>query len=406
MIIKSMARKDPSYAQLARYIEAGAAVGNPRLYQSLGTTNARAVAVAFEKNGQRLRTRSNGVCVYHEIISITRARSLPVEEQKQLLLGIARAYLTRRAPKCLAFGALHSDKASNLHFHLMISANIEDGTRHRLSRAEFVAIQRDLERRVLEQYPELEQSVAINKRSARKQSSRAEGLERRTGQLPEKQSVAQRLRGVLAHAGSEEEFHGLLSEARLTIYVRGKNIGVVDDETGRKHRLTTLDLIEPFKAMTARIEVARTARNTVTIEPEVVVDISITPTVHFPAEPVIAPTITQHEDDMIRKPTNQQAPIQPATQTRNVKPEVIASDSAKASRSLKSVLGFARDLAYGAVKGLGDGFHDVVSGPSDPAIKRRSEIAEQRKREMDRIRQGNHSPGDQTGRDRSQDRKR
>ena len=40
-----------------------------------------------------------------------------------------------------------------------------------------------------------------------------------------------------------------------------------------------------------------------------------------------------------------------------------------------------RDAAYSTVKVVGDSFMEIVSGPSNSDIKRRSEIAEERRKE-------------------------
>ncbi|MGL4396271.1 MAG: hypothetical protein ACRCS9_07020 [Hyphomicrobium sp.] len=52
----------------------------------------------------------------------------------------------------------------------------------------------------------------------------------------------------------------------------------------------------------------------------------------------------------------------------------------------RTPLGLARDAAYTVVKVIGDGVLDVISGPSDPAIKRRMDIAEQRRKELAELR--------------------
>ena len=151
MIIKSLSRKDASFAQLAKYIEAGAADGSDRLYQHLYARHTDAVVSRFEANGRCMRKRTNGVTIYHEVISITRAQGLDIAAQKALLFDIAERYIEARAPQCLVFGALHDDKAHSLHFHLMISANIKDSNkRHWLTKTDFLKIQRETEQRVLD----------------------------------------------------------------------------------------------------------------------------------------------------------------------------------------------------------------------------------------------------------------
>jgi hypothetical protein len=55
--------------------------------------------------------------------------------------------------------------------------------------------------------------------------------------------------------------------------------------------------------------------------------------------------------------------------------------------ALRGPLGLVRDAAYALVRTVGDGVLLLVSGPSDPVVKRRTEIAELRAREMAQFRQ-------------------
>ena len=255
MIIKSLSRKEPSYGQLVRYIEAGSADEAQRIHHNLFARSPDDVVAAFKENGALVAKRKNGVMLYHEILSITRASGLDTETQKELLAEIVRRYLMERAPHCLAYGALHEDKANNLHYHLAISANAAGGKkRHRLSKGEFRRVQRDLERRVLDQYPELEQTRAIDKRAERKRSHGSVELERKTGTLPQVEAVTQSLMHAFANAGTMPELHQMLTDAGLQLYARGKSIGAINLETGRRHRLKTLGVMDDLTTAIQRIE--------------------------------------------------------------------------------------------------------------------------------------------------------
>jgi len=66
------------------------------------------------------------------------------------------------------YGVLHDDKAHNLHFHLMISANkYNSNKRHRLDKSKFSDIKKKVEYYVLENFPELEQKSIINSKKER-----------------------------------------------------------------------------------------------------------------------------------------------------------------------------------------------------------------------------------------------
>ncbi|MGL4396270.1 MAG: hypothetical protein ACRCS9_07015 [Hyphomicrobium sp.] len=252
-----MSRSEASFGQLVRYIGEGCQDTTFNLYRNLFVTDEAGLIAAFEKNGKLLKARKNGITMHHEIISITRARGTPLDRQKQALFEIASRYASERAPQCLIYGALHEDKENNLHYHLMISVNRKDeAKRHRLPKADFIALQRRLEAHVLADYPELQQAVAINKKAERKKTQAAQELERRTGALPERDQLAQGLKSLFKIAQSEEQFRSLLRQAGFTIYVRGKHVGFKHEASGKRYRVQTLGLTAEFVAMTRRIEAA------------------------------------------------------------------------------------------------------------------------------------------------------
>ena len=196
---------------------------------------------AFQANASHLPVRRNGVALYHEILSISRASALAEDEQKRILKQIAEDYIAARAPLSMAYGVLHDDQAKQLHYHLVISANgLADKKRQRLSKAEFNAIKQDLERQVLRDYPELEQKVAMNRTAKEKLSRPADALQRRTGEIPQRDAVKGMLSELLATCHSRQELNERLKAADLELYMRGTTVGIVNLATGRKHRLKSL----------------------------------------------------------------------------------------------------------------------------------------------------------------------
>lgn len=211
--------------------------------QNLFGRDHDAIRAEFEANAELLQKRKNGVYLFHEIISITRAKGLSAEEQKQRLYEIAQEYVSARCPDNLVYGGLHEDKDHSYHMHLMISANrAGDRKRQRLSKHQFRAIQVQLEEHVLQKYPELEQKLAIGKRSERGRSKAGDELERRTGAKPKKEAILGRVRAAYEGSMDRDSLFAALGHEGLEIYVRGKTVGVVDLETGKRHRLKTLDL--------------------------------------------------------------------------------------------------------------------------------------------------------------------
>lgn len=256
MIIKSMSRKEPSFGQLLAYVSRDAADSRYELRHNILSTDIGTLTAEYEDNAKLLPKRKNGVVMYHEIISITRAKALAVDTQKEVLRDIALDYLKQRAPQNLGYGVLHDDKSEQLHFHLVISANGLGSTkRHRLERKAFRQIQVGLEQRVLALHPELEQSLAIGKRAKPKQLSQpGVELNRRTGATPPKDALKTRVAVIFADAQSQADFFQRMTDAHLEIYRRGSTIGIRDLDSGRNHRLATLGLVGEFKTLSARIE--------------------------------------------------------------------------------------------------------------------------------------------------------
>ncbi|MBT8412318.1 MAG: relaxase/mobilization nuclease domain-containing protein [Octadecabacter sp.] len=243
MIVKSMSRKAPSFGQLIGYIDRDEGQEAWRIRHNVMSRDPERIREEFERNGALLSKRRNGVYLYHEIISITRARGLDSEAQKTRLREIAEEYIASRCPDNMVFGGLHQDKDHSYHYHLMISANRAGETgRLRLTKAQFREVQVQLERHVLREFPELEQKVAIDKRAEQKLSRGEKELERRTGKVPKKDQLRARVREALEGARDRDSLMAALGRSDLELYVRGQTLGVIDHETGKKHRLKTLDL--------------------------------------------------------------------------------------------------------------------------------------------------------------------
>lgn len=243
MIIKSMSRKVPSFGQLLGYIDREQGQEAYRIRHNLMGRSPEAIRDEFERNGKLLSRRKNGVYLYHEIISITRASGLSEREQKEHLHDIAQSYIAARCRDNLVFGGLHQDKDHSFHYHLMISANRAGETgRHRLTKAKFREIQVGLENHVLQHFPELEQKVAIGKKAERKSSRREEEMQRRTGERPQRDQVRDRVLEALQNAQDRDSLMQAFARCDLELYVRGKTLGVKDHESGKNHRLKTLDI--------------------------------------------------------------------------------------------------------------------------------------------------------------------
>lgn len=253
-----MSRKETSFGQLLAYVSRDVADQRYAIRHNLLAHDVQTITAEYEFNARHLPKRKNGVVMYHEILSITRAKTVPGDLQKEALRDIALDYIRDRAPECLVLGQLHDDHEDHLHYHLVISANpFGRAERHRLSRAEFRKIQVGLESRVLARYPQLQQGIAIGKKAdAKTLSQKGIELERRTGKTPEKEGIAASLRAILGKARDDADLFAKLTEAGLELYARGKTIGVRDLAKGRNHRLATLGLVADYQTMQKRFGAA------------------------------------------------------------------------------------------------------------------------------------------------------
>lgn len=119
----------------------------------------------------------------------------------------------------------------------------------RLSKGRFREIQVELERHVLEAMPELEQNRAIEKDREREAPEKAsEVTERAKGQSGD---IAGLVGEAISKSPDRQAFREQLQAQGLELYIRGKTPGVVHVESGKKHRLKTLnpDFLKAFEAL-------------------------------------------------------------------------------------------------------------------------------------------------------------
>lgn len=257
MIIKSMSRKSPSFAQLTDYMLApdGAHLSLAHNLPA-GVTKATDIIREFTENHDLLPGRVNGNALYHEIIALPPGTDLPKMNQITALKRIAMRYLDLRAPRQLAIGVIHAETA-HIHMHVMISSNaVLSKRRLRLAKCDFAQIQRETEEYKIEHFPELGTERLFDQKSkAQKKSIREKAASLRTGQPSYKDQLAATVGDMLHKARNREALGASLSAHGLTLYQRGRSVGVVTDG-GRRYRLTTLGLSEAYTDAAARFELA------------------------------------------------------------------------------------------------------------------------------------------------------
>ena len=196
----------------------------------------------------------HGNALFHEIIALEPNTAVPVKVQIAALTELAERYIERRAPRQLAVGVIHADTA-HVHMHLMISSNaVLSKRRLWLAKKDFAAIQREIEAYRLERFPEL--GTARHYAEAGrgiKRGHREQAAALRTGTPTRKQVIAAEIEAAMKKAKDREDLTATLASLGLTLYRRGRTVGVVS-EGGRRHRLATLGLAEAYTEAEARFD--------------------------------------------------------------------------------------------------------------------------------------------------------
>lgn len=251
-----MSRKDKSFSQLIHYMaDIDKSDEQYNIYHNLYARNLDDIETEFMHNAEYVHQRKNGVYMYHEILSITKAKHLDEAKQKALLRQIAYHYAQQRADNNLIFATLHDDHDHHLHYHFLISSNaVGDSKKTRLSKTQFDRFKKDLEQHTLEHFPELEQQIIINRQASEKLSRKGGERKRRTGKTPQRDELKKKLSEIFTSVSNKQDFFTALGKMGLELYVRGKTIGVKDIEHDRNHRLKTLGLLDEFTVMSDRFE--------------------------------------------------------------------------------------------------------------------------------------------------------
>jgi len=156
MIIKSLSRKHPSFAQLYEYITSKSRHHGLTWNLPVPDPDDEAEVVShFQQNAAYLHQLHNGNFLFHEIVSIKDTGHLDRLTLIDALEELTQHYLEQRAPNLIAYGRIHQEEG-NVHYHLMISSNeVGERSRYRLSKFDFLRIQQDCERYLFDRFPQL-----------------------------------------------------------------------------------------------------------------------------------------------------------------------------------------------------------------------------------------------------------
>ena len=280
MIIKSLSRKASGGARggkspfhtLIRYMardtknENGRSVLWHNFFGSHASPEAE-ILQTFESNARFLKERKNGNVLYHEMLSFSAGHRLQGEALYRAVADIGQEYLRERAPNQLGYGVIHLD-TDHIHLHLLISANeVGKSDRVRLSKQAFADIQKRVEHYTRSRYPELNQDLVYDRGNAKnrerlKTNVHEQAMKARTGTQSRKEALKASLHQVFERAESGEEFQSLAASLGVAFYTRGTSVGVVvrdPDGQERKHRLSSLGVMEHYELCQARLSQGRQA---------------------------------------------------------------------------------------------------------------------------------------------------
>jgi hypothetical protein len=224
----------------------------------LWASEEKAILKEFLDNFRYSRRRKNQVILYHDVISFSQEDKENITPD--VLEDIGCRYLQLRAPNALACAKVHFH-GSNPHIHFMISGNqIQSPRQSRISRSEFKAIHRQLERYQQKKYPELVHSVVFGKKKGKgiKKTAREQEREKRLKRdnkkrKSQKEIVQEKFLYCLA-ALTPEDFKNRLEGQNFAVYRRGNTYGIEDTLQGKKYRLKTLGLDRVFWETVKRLD--------------------------------------------------------------------------------------------------------------------------------------------------------
>ena len=248
MIIKSLSRKGPSFAQLISYIDQGSTDKDPIFARNIyASRQSKWTAQQFLENHSLLPARKNGNSLYHEIIALKPQPGLTKDQMRSILIKLAERYVSLRGPKQLTYGRVHTD-TDNPHIHLMSSSNeLFRKLRVRHSRAAYRQIQIEVERYGKAEFPELNLPDIYDRPRTQQKQQAERGLKisnaeaemiRRTGEPSTRQKIAQILKEEVGSKTTWAKVQVLARRMGWELYQRGKSWGLIVDS--RKYRLSTL----------------------------------------------------------------------------------------------------------------------------------------------------------------------
>jgi hypothetical protein len=223
------------------------------LLNNIHTVNTAKIHKYFLLNDRYRSNRKNGLCYYHEILSISPKDVKHVTDE--MLEDLAKKYIEiRGAKEALVLAKAHIEK-NHRHIHLLMSSTkYKSKESLRLDNKNFRRVRIEMEEYQKEIYPQLEHSIAYLDKEKRprnqKQADQNERFQnefqmsaRLDGKQPTKKEILkERVSKILETTNSPREFlTRIKKESDFNLYeYRSKITGLLFEN--KKYRFTTIGI--------------------------------------------------------------------------------------------------------------------------------------------------------------------
>ena len=243
MILKSLSRSRPDYANLLNYIfnDHDTVRGKEAfvLKKNLSGNSIEQWVKQYKFNeANRIHQRKNNVKIFHEVISFSRHDTPNITPAK--IKAIGKKYLQLRGENIMTIGTVHHNR-DHIHLHFCVSpVEIETGRSIRVSRDTFRKLKNELQQFHLEKFPEIKNSTVDHNKKKMERTSEKEYQMKKRGMVSEREKVKNILDMIYLKSTSVNEFIQGVQSNGLQIYYRsGKVYGI---RGARKMRFSSLGI--------------------------------------------------------------------------------------------------------------------------------------------------------------------
>jgi len=243
-IIKSTSRKDTNFKQLVSYVfkHDGKQEQSFTLFQNMNGVEEfdhKQIIERFKANDTFRKQRSNGIGMYHDIISFSKGDSQFIKDNLHVLEDIGREYMQLRFPFAMGMVKPHFDK-DHIHLHVVYSPNnYSSDTSVRISKNEFNQIKRSLEEYQLKHYPELTTSYVHSRDRFKDLEVKSEKNSQKRFMYEQPDTLQSKVKKCVSSSKSLSEIEDKLRSQNLQPYYRKEVLqGILHNN--KKYRLSTL----------------------------------------------------------------------------------------------------------------------------------------------------------------------